>query len=404
MSDPYVSGNDPAAVKIIAEKHGFCLVRGVFTPDEVSRIENGLAAAHAQFEGAIPDLSVVPQLRWILSDARVRDIARALLGETLVYYRETNAPYESAPGPITGNPFTEYHCDARGTPEHLYDWAFDPRASAFPGYRFAVYLRNYRDYSGGLKVAPGSHLRAFTEDRRLSLEDFAMSLPLERQRIGNIKATFPKAPIELYNVPSMPGDLVIFSLRCFHSAGALRAQGDPAFAVLPLYEKPLLGIAPPGTFAPTSPGPRNALFFDFAAPSEEIDYYIKGRALLQDTVLDPAIDYRAMTLDGVVTRNDRLIVALALRLTNSAAPPATVREDAEELLRLCGSHGEFSAHHLSFDRALLAGAGTRDRIDAAMDLARDIVAKRDAVFAKQKVLKGARREAINQVRGRPRPV
>jgi hypothetical protein len=201
MSDYYVSANDPATAKSIAEKFGFCLVRGVFSPEEMASLERDLATAYVEFggEGAVlPDLYMLPSLQWLLLDPRIQRFARALLGEQLVYYRETAANYENTPGPITQNTFREYHCDARGTRADLFGAPAD--GQIYPSYRFAIYFRNYRDHSGGLKVAPGSHLRPYLYDRIYQVSDVVKKLPAVEHIIGNGVLTIPAAPMELYNV------------------------------------------------------------------------------------------------------------------------------------------------------------------------------------------------------------
>lgn len=387
MSDYYSSKNDPASVKGIAEAQGFCLVKGVFSADEMIALERDLAMAHAEFDGRMPDLHSVPSLQWLLYDERVRGLARALLGDTLVYYRETNLAYEKTPGALTERPFDDYHCDARGTAETLYGEPGSHRR-IYPAYRFAIYFRNYREYSGGLKVAPGSHLRAYKHDRPWSLEETVREAPIVPMIIGDFRLNVQMQPMELHNVPSEPGDLVIFSLRCFHAAGALRFRGRPSLAVLPLVERAIrLQSAP--VFSPTPPGSRNAIFFDFGAPSPEVDYYAKWRAHVGPADLGAGFSYRGEPPAGVVIRNDRIIMSLAQRVADAAknasgidAPSA--RQDMQDLYALAQAHTEFAAEHALFDRAAFRTAAAHDPQGATLALARDILARRDAQFEAEK--------------------
>lgn len=383
MSDYYASKNEPSSVKDVAEAHGFCLVKGVFSAEEMIALERDLAMAHAEFGGRLPDLHSVPSLQWLLYDERLRRIARALLGDTLVYYRETNLAYEKTPGALTEKPFDDYHCDARGIPGAL----FGPPTNntrIYPAYRFAIYFRNYRQYSGGLKVAPGSHMRAYKHDRPWSLEDTVREAPLVPMIIGEFKMDVPMQPMELHNVPSEPGDLVIFSLRCFHSAGALRFKGRPSLAVLPRVERTIRNDAPP-LCTPTPPGSRNAIFFDFGAPSPEVDYYVKWRAHVGPADLDVAFNYRNPPPADLVIRNDRIILPLAQRVVDAAdsasgADTATARQDMRDLYDLCQAHTEFAPEHALFDRAAFLAAAAQDQQGATLALARDILARRKAQF------------------------
>jgi len=381
MSDYYASINDPAAVKAVAEAHGFCLVKGVFSADEMAALERDLAMSHAEFGGRTPDIYSVPSLQWLLYDERVRRLAHALLGDTLVYYRESNLAYEKTPGALTEKPFDDYHCDARGTSATLFG---KPTSEVlYPAYRFATYFRNYREYSGGLKVAPGSHLRLYDLDRRFNAAEKVAELPLVPLMIGGHSLNVHLQPMELYNVPSEPGDLVIFSLRCFHAAGALRFKDRPTLAVLPHVER-AVRVKAGSLCSPVPPGSRNAIFFDFGAPSPELDYYIKWRAYVGPAELDVVFNYRNVPPSDFLIRNDRIIVPLAQFVANAAdsaeADTPAARRDRKDLYTLCAAHNEFTPEHTLFDRAAFLAAAQKGPAAATVALARDILARRKAQF------------------------
>lgn len=402
MSDYFTSHNDPAATKRIAEQFGFCHVRGVFSPDEMTQMERDLAMAHAEFDGAPPDIYSCPSLRWLVTDTRIRDLAQALMGETLVYYRETNLAYEKTPGPLTEEPYSEFHCDARGTPDYLAASPEHTQGQIYPTYRFGIYFRNYRDFSGGLKVAPGSHLAEYMYYRQYEFDKAIMKLPIAPHAIGNHLLKFYATPMDLYNVPSVPGDLVIFSLRTYHAGGALRLKDRPTLAVLPHIEKGILTHAP-SLCLPRSPGCRNAIFFDFGAPVETTDFYAKWRAL--EAPNEKNIDFRRAAPPGVIMRNDRVMTAIAQRLAPRLDDPAyrdaqltpdqlpeDLRRDMKDLFDLCAAHREFSAHHPLFDKKAFARKANADTVGAVRDAARQIEAQRVALIAKTNVTKNEEAE------------
>jgi hypothetical protein len=341
-------------------------------------LEQSLATSFSQFGGQLPDLASIPALQWLLHDHRITDAAQALLGDTLVYYRETKAAYEKEPGALTQNPFTEYHCDARGTAEDLWDVPRDVDR-LYPAYRFAIYFRNYRKYSGGLKVAPGSHLRDYRVDRSYTRPENRKRIPRIPLAIGSAAVQLPVPPIELYNVPSEPGDVVIFSLRCFHSAGALRFKHRPTFSLFPFYEKFTQDSAP-HICEPVAPGARNAIFFDLGAPTDLLDYYVKWRAHVYPADLSCSFNYESISLpEKMILRNDRIIVPIAERVAHSGLDSVSERLLAQDLVALCRSHIEFAPEHALFDREIFHRSV--ERADAARDLARDIVSRRDARIA-----------------------
>jgi len=196
---------------------------------------------------------------------------------------------------------------------------------------------------------------------------------------GNVAVQLPVPPMELYNVPSEPGDVVIFSLRCFHSAGALRFKHRPNFSLHPTYEK-LTQVSAPEICEPIAPGARNAIFFDLGAPKDLLDYYVKWRAHVYPADLSCSFNYESISLpEKMILRNDRIIVPIAERVTLSGLDSEPERRLAQDLVELCRSHSEFAPEHALFDRE--AFQRSAERPDAARDLARDIVSRRDARIA-----------------------
>lgn len=111
--------------------------------------------------------------------------------------------------------YDEWHFDAPWESDHI-----------VPMWRFAVYFRDYTANSGGLQVVPQSHLGPLSE------------------ATDTTKRVLVK---------SRPGDLVVWNLRTFHAAGADN-DGKPHAT------------------------PRNAIFFDYAAPGRDLDRYVAWRA------------------------------------------------------------------------------------------------------------------------------
>src|SRR5262249_47866492 len=144
--------SDLSGILACADTHGFCLVRNVFTEQEVGNIKAGMKMSHEAFAGDVPDLLSCPPLREILFDARILAIARTLLGNDLVYYPETAVNYEETVGSITLQPYSVIHCDAVGTPDNLRKQWRSPTDALYRGYRFGLYLQDYERHSGGLKI------------------------------------------------------------------------------------------------------------------------------------------------------------------------------------------------------------------------------------------------------------
>lgn len=395
MSLHYVAEGDPVRAKNIAEKYGFCLVRGLFSADEMSEMERLLGEECERYSANCPDLYSLPSLRWVMLNERVRAIAHQLLGTTLSYYRETNLVFEKERSSNTLQPYTEFHCDARGTADNLHLRKDYEDGCIYPVYRFAIYFRNYRDHSGGLKVAVGSHVNRGDYFRQYEFQKTVMSLPRVLTRIGNDDFKFPIAPFPILNVPSMPGDLVIFNLRTFHSAGAARFRDRPDFALLPLVEQLMLAEERNHRlFAPIPDGCRNAIFFDYCRPGPDADFYIKWRALTVAGKQPPAPLIDTASTPGIRIRNDRPIVGLSImlrkrladaglnleNLSDLGAVPADVQSAAAQLLSMCETHEEFSPYQPIFDKAAfdaLPSSETAARLKIVMKGVQAAVARAD---------------------------
>jgi|GEM_PF-1668387 len=385
MSDYYSSPNDPRAVREIAEKYGFCLVKGLFSPAEIEDFEARAAAVPRLKDGGFPDLYSCPSLRHAMLDERVRNIAHELLGPDLVYYRETAIAYEDTPGALTDNPFTEFHCDAKGTRDNLQKFWNGNDGEVYPAYRFALYFRNYRDYSGGLKVGVRTHVHKSERFRQYYDAAGVRTLPITPQWVENYILDLPSAPFELYNVPSVPGDLVIFNLRTFHSAGALRYRSRPGFATLPIVDEAVKNSFP-DLLLPPSPGCRNALFFDYGARSEALDYYIKWRALESAGTETATAPLCEEAIPGIQIRNDRAILAIGTLLTvvmksakidlDAVATTQCEKIMRSELgakfIRLCLGHVQYSPYHPHFDVAGFQVGYERDPKAAFLKAIREI--------------------------------
>jgi hypothetical protein len=346
------AGNIEAA-KAIAEEHGFCLVRNVFSPVEVEKIKAGMKTTNEVFGEEFPDLLSCPELAWILFDPRITRLARGLLGERLVYYAESAINYEKEIGRYTLSPFAELHCDAMGMPGNLWTAWSSPTNEIYGAYRFGLYFHDYGTSSGALKVGVGSH----RGDPMPIIKSGGLSSDLRVVPFRNGESLKVPAPnIPLYDVPAKPGDVVIWNLRTFHAAGAKRLRTAPEIALHPQVEKEVDQAFPDAFYPP--PGPRLAVFFDYGAPVEGTDLYIKNRALgravrglspFTHSTHDSAENIEIARQNDVTVRFDYIIVALALALGRGTV--ADVNATAGRLLNLLVGYSQFSPHFPLFDSA-----------------------------------------------------
>ena len=376
MSDRYqASARDLPAIRAVCEEYGFCLVKDAVSAAQREVLLAGMkAASDAHRGGPLPDLLGLPEVRQIYFDTRLLDIARALLGPRLVYDGEGTLNFEESIGAHTLNPFTTLHCDATGMPNDINAVWKSPTDAIYQAYRFGIYFQDYRKASGALKVIVGSH----KGDPQSYMGTQLLSNTTTQRAIGDRVLGYVEMNHPLYNLPSAPGDVVIWNLRTFHSAGAKQFAADPSFAVHPDIEIQLADT--PGLFTPP-PGPRNALFFDYAAPCEEIDLYIKCRARPKPSTLALLLARRSddeatkalASEHGVDLRFDGIIMGIAAQLfmmergARSAAADAAIAALRKRLSRLLIQHREYSWYFPLFDRERALRATTPNAaVDSAL--------------------------------------
>ena len=368
------SATDHAAIREICEAYGFCLVKGALSPARLETLHAGMKTESEAHAGRpLPDLLGLPLVRSIYFEPGLLAIARALLGPALVYDGEATLNFETAIGTNTLNPFALLHCDAIGMPHDLRATWRSPTDATYRAYRFGIYLQDYTQASGALKVIVGSH----RGDPQAYIGNNLMSDTLSKRTIGARKFKYAETRHPLHNLPSQPGDVVVWNLRTFHSAGAKLFVDDPAFAVHPDLEERFADQA--GLFAPP-PGPRNAVFFDYAAPAEDIDLYLKYRARPSPSSIPGHLARRSDEPEAaalaeahdVELRFDPLIVALAgeivmLERQRSPAATATVPGLRKRLYRLLIRHREYSPYFPLFDQDRVArSANPNAAVDSAL--------------------------------------
>lgn len=375
---------DLEAIRNIAETHGFCLIKNVFSPEEIHRLSEGLANDHAAFGGALPEIMSCPSLRWAALDKRILSVARTLLPEPLYYYGESHLDFENEIGPRTLNPFSKPHIDARGSRDSLKPFWSSETDALFRGYRFAIYLQDYKNWSGGLLVADGSH--------KGSLERLGIGAPAPATtlalKIGAHTFNISQPETPLYIIPSEPGDLVVWNLRTLHSAGARRLAAKPDLAMLPVFEDEI-AKAIPNAFLP-QPGPRNAIFFDYGTGAEEVDLYIKYRSLQvdQDRLVqtkdwsydEPAVQ-DLLEAENINVRFDPIIASLCVQidmLKNEGAEESVIAKVRSRLFPLLKQHKEFSPYFSLFSAQTFDDMAREDEGAAANYAIDSVIAQNNA--------------------------
>jgi hypothetical protein len=124
-------------------ENGYQIVRNVYTPAEIAEVRNDVYASRGQ---GPRELLANPHLRRVLTDGRLVDIARRMLGSDEIVYSGDSSFTINAKG-------CGYHKDNADR--------VDPKAPDWSGrytiLRFGIYLQNHYRHSGGLNLRVKSH-------------------------------------------------------------------------------------------------------------------------------------------------------------------------------------------------------------------------------------------------------
>ncbi len=232
---------------------GYALKKSVFTEEEIKTFrklvyqqyeedeKNGLTFSLAKMKShakyAKGDLLSKRLLHTILLDDRVLAFAREVLGsDQLIYFGDSS--YQIGTG-LRG-----FHRDSIDR-ENLDgpDWK-----SPYTLIRVGIYLQNHKNFSGGLKVKPGTHS----------------------------KANGPTVFVE-----NEVGDVASWSLMLLHSGNAVRLKGLSHLSI----DSSSIENRIPSFLKKDEEQERISMFMTFAAPSEHVDRYIREYELKREDTI-----------------------------------------------------------------------------------------------------------------------
>lgn len=225
---------------------GYILLRDVFTLHEVEKLRS---ACKLQGKG---DVLGRKEFEYILLDDRIVNPLKQLLGKDIIYFGESNVS--------VGFRSRHMHNDSKND-----DFDF---SKPYPAVRVGLYLQDHENFSEGLKLRPGSH-KKYCIDKNGVKRAFNFW-----KRTRNLSALYTGRSI---NVPSRPGDLLIWNLRTHHSGYAVRVKGLKNHSFHPWIEDRI-----PAFFHHQSDIERYVIFASYGAPSGYFEDYIKNRVQRPD--------------------------------------------------------------------------------------------------------------------------
>ena len=246
-------------------RDGFAVVRGVFSPDEAEAIRRdaigeierleplGLTWADegpiGKAKHPLGDMLTFEPFRRVLLHKRLLAVVGQVLGGTPAFWGESSVVVGSFGGARA------WHTDAYHTNVS--------KGPVYPMVRCGIYLQDITDFSGGLLVRPGTHLRE----------------PRFPPKLARLDTTMMYAGSHCKQVDSRPGDLVIWDMRLVHAGEALRAKFAPNLG-LPITVQNRL----PASACLPEQRERVVMFPTFGLPGADMDSWLdyqRGQAYMQ---------------------------------------------------------------------------------------------------------------------------
>lgn len=165
-------------------KNGFLVLKNILSKDEIEKLREITIDFFTKKEDEVvflysgktkPNaLNCMPELaEAVFKNEKVIDTMKDLCGKDVRYGHHSDVHFNMLSG---------WHKDNNGDD----DWATGPKGETFMCYKMAFYFQDHTKNADGLTVRKGSHL---TRDLHKG---------------------------ELYNIPSEPGDAVVFDMRISH--------------------------------------------------------------------------------------------------------------------------------------------------------------------------------------------
>ena len=233
-------------------ENGYLIIKDFLTDEQVQKFKKGCKSR------PVGDTACHPEyFDYITISKPVVDIVKDLIGEKVVYPGLSFTRTEDFPKKAGSRIL---HSDAAYENN---DFSKERKII-----NSGFYLQDQTNYSGSLKIIPGSQNRPRTTVRtvKAGLKKIVQSL-LEGDIRTALNIFDSKGSI---NLDSMPRDLMLWSTRVHHSGYGLRFKWFPTLSLLPVLEN----WVPRWMHVPNNPE-RDVILTIYGTPGEEFEKYMK---------------------------------------------------------------------------------------------------------------------------------
>ncbi len=259
-------------IKNSFDKNGYIWIKNFFNNDEVDTFLNAFKDEDWIKKSKLPnspEISSHKDLQNLLKHKKLLEILKLLTNNNLTYFGTGSILGNNEENSIT---WRRLHVDTRGNPENPYGRTYyDPSKKTWPVINVFIYLEDFENFSGCLKVVDGSHkkflptlgnyLKVFFNVRKKTKFDGKYSL-----------SSIPFFNLfKMKNIKSKPGDLFIFNHALHHSPNSMILKKFPN-VVLPVLFENILERITPKIFKPKSKV-RKMISIHYGVQSDELERY-----------------------------------------------------------------------------------------------------------------------------------
>lgn len=263
---------DLVQIKKNFDKNGYLWIKNFFKEDEVNTFCNALNDEDWIKKSKLPnspEISSHKDLQNLLKHQKLIQILRTLTNNDLTYFGTGSVLGSNEKNSIT---WRRLHVDTRGNPNNPYGKTFyDPSKKTWPVINVFIYLEDFENYSGCLKVVEGSHKKFLP-----TIGNFIkVFFNIRKKTKFDGKYSFSSIPFlnlfKMKNIKSKPGDLFIFNHALHHSPNSAILKFFPNL-VLPVLLENIFEKILPNIFKPKSKV-RKMISIHYGKQSDELERY-----------------------------------------------------------------------------------------------------------------------------------
>lgn len=270
------------------KREGYLHLPGFFSPGEVAEFKTACKT------NAPGDTACRTGFHNVMLTPKVVAVMKDLMGAPLIYPGLSLTRTDDVPKRVRSRFFHTDTVDEDG------DYATE-----YPVINTGMYLQDHIAWSGGLKIMPRSHTRPCVTHK--TVVELVKNITKRLLRLDISGAWQIVAPRHSINIPTMPGDFIVWYVRTHHSGYAVRPRFFPNLSLPPIIENWI----PSFLRLPDNPE-RDVILSIYAAPSKYFESYLNAQVrkahrkehFLGNWCLESDELTRQVAALGVTIRND----------------------------------------------------------------------------------------------------